>query len=322
MSWYRCTVNEAGPVSDGSETPDLVVYINLTDTKGSFINTWFYAANGIQDQLLDVGIAAINGHKDVEVAAAEPHPRNQPFTEISRIYGLRPQPPEAPTEFHEISLSPGVGHAGLAVLAVGWKDNSYNEDSFVVRYNGTRAGASPDSKGISVGANSVTASLGLIPEYTYNIHVAAVNSAGEIPSNAITVTVPPALPSPPETVTVSLERQEIIQGPIPWLGAFPSFGVVPPGRVHKINFPQSGSVDTFLALVKIGHSTEEFPDSNAFVTLTEGQSTTPAQMTAIFGVATPPYSTTNPINFVAVIGEPQSAPLPSFVDIQITIQPD
>ena len=168
----------------------------------------------------------------------------------------------------------------------------------------------------------MTASLSLIPEYTYNIHVAAVNSVGETASNAITVTVPPALPSPPETVTVSLERQVIIEGPIPWLGTFPSFGVVPPGRVHKIRFPQIGSVDTFLALVKIGHSTEEFPDPNAFVTLTEGQSTTAAQMTAIFGVATPPYSTTNPINFVAVIGEPLSAPLPSFVDIEITIQPD
>jgi hypothetical protein len=106
------------------------------------------------------------------------------------------------------------------------------------------------------------------------------------------------------------------------LGAFPSFGVKPPGRVLKIRFPQIGSVDTFLAFVKPGHSTEEFPDSNAFVVLTEGQSTTPAQMTAIFGVATPPYSTTNPINFVAVLGEPLAFPLPSWVNIEITIQPD
>jgi hypothetical protein len=322
MPWYKCLVNEVGPVSDSSETPDLVVYINLTDKGGGFFKTWFYAANGIQNQLLDVGIAAINGRKYVEVAATAPHPGNQPYTEISRIYGLPPQLPEAPTEFHQISLSPAVGNAGRAVLAVGWKDNSSYEDSFVVRYSGTRAGGSPDSGGKSVGANSVTASLSLIPEYTYNIHVAAVNSVGETASNAITVTVPPALPSPPETVTVSLERQVIIEGPIPWLGAFPSLGVVPPGRVHKILFPQSGSVDTFLAFAKIGHSTEEFPDSNAFVTLTEGQSTTAAQMTAIFGVATPPYSTPNPIYFVAVFGEPPSSPLPNFVDIEITIQPD
>ena len=92
-----------------------------------------------------------------------------------------------------------------------------------------------------------------------------------------------------------------MRAPFHGFGAFPSLGVVPPGRVHKIRFPQSGSVDTFLALAKIGRSTEEFPDPNAFVTLTEGQSTTAAQMTAIFGVATPPYSTPNPINFVAVV---------------------
>ena len=97
----------------------------------------------------------------------------------------------------------------------------------------------------------MTASLSLIPEYTYNIHVAAVNSVGETSSNAITVTVPPALASPPETVTVSFERQEIVEGPIPWLGAFPYFGVVPPGRVHQIHFPQIGVIDTFLAFVKL-----------------------------------------------------------------------
>ena len=149
MPWYRCTVNEVGPVSDASETPDLVVYINLTDKAGGFAKTWFYAANGIQNQLLDVAIAAINGRKDVEVAATAPHPGNQPYTEISRIYGLRPEPPEAPTEFHQISLSPGGWESGLAVLVVGWKDNSSNEDSFVVRYSGTRVGGSPNSAGKS-----------------------------------------------------------------------------------------------------------------------------------------------------------------------------
>ena len=86
MPWYICTVNEVGPVSDSSETPDLVVYINLTDTKGGFANTWFYAANGIQNQLLDVGIAAIGGRKNVEVGAIAPHPGNQPYTEINRFY--------------------------------------------------------------------------------------------------------------------------------------------------------------------------------------------------------------------------------------------
>jgi hypothetical protein len=65
----------------------LVVYINLTDIRGGFANTWFYAANGIQNQLLDVGIAAIGGRKNVEVGATAPHlPDNQPYTEINRFY--------------------------------------------------------------------------------------------------------------------------------------------------------------------------------------------------------------------------------------------
>jgi hypothetical protein len=193
MPWYTCTVNEVGPASDASETPDAVVYINLTDRAKGFANTWFYAATGIQKQLLDVGIAAINGRKDVEVAATAPHPGNHPYTEISRIYGLRPQPPKAPTGFHQISLSPGVGNADAALLKVGWTDNSNNEDSFVVRYSGTLAG-SPNSAGQDVvGANSVTASLSLVPEYTYNVYVAAVNSAGEAASNTITITVPPVV---------------------------------------------------------------------------------------------------------------------------------
>ena len=88
MPWYTCTVNEVGPASDATETPDLVVYINLTDKAGGFFKTWFYAANGIQNQVLDVAIAAINGSKNVEVAATAPHPGNSPFTDISRLYLL------------------------------------------------------------------------------------------------------------------------------------------------------------------------------------------------------------------------------------------
>ena len=190
MSWYACTVNEVGPASDASDTPGPVVYINLTDTAGSFANTWFYAANGIQKQLLDVGIAAINGRQDVEVGATSPLPGNNPYTEISRIYGLRPQPPKAPTDFHEVSLSPPAENSELAVLVVGWKDNSSNEDSFVVRYSGTRSGSLNTAGESAVSANSVTAILSLEAGYTYNIYVAAVNSAGEAASNTITVTMP------------------------------------------------------------------------------------------------------------------------------------
>jgi hypothetical protein len=188
MPWYRCTVNEVGPASDGSETSPPVIYINLTDAAGGFANTWFYAANGIQNQLLDVGIAAINGRKSVQVGAIAPNSGNRPYTEISRIYELRPQPPLAPTEFHLIGLSPS-GNPDFYVATVGWKDNSNNEDSFEVRI--------PPSTPVvlAVPPDRTSTSFNLGQGRTYELYVAAVNSAGEAVSNTITVTVPSATPA-------------------------------------------------------------------------------------------------------------------------------
>lgn len=113
-----------GPASDASDTPAPVIYINLTDTSGDFSDTWFYAANGIQQQLLDVGIAAITGGKDVEVDADGPLPGNQPFTEVSRIYGLRQPPPPQPA-----TLSMRVEHTPPTtfVLLIEGNDFGANE---------------------------------------------------------------------------------------------------------------------------------------------------------------------------------------------------
>jgi hypothetical protein len=96
VPWYACTVNAVGPASDATDTPAPVIYINLTDRSGAFADTWFFAANGIQQQLLDVGIAAITDGKDVAVGANGPLPGNNPYTEVSRIYGLRQPPPPQP----------------------------------------------------------------------------------------------------------------------------------------------------------------------------------------------------------------------------------
>lgn len=86
MPWYICTVNQVGPAIDGVETSSPVVYINLTDMGGSFADTWFYAGDGGQSQMLVIGVAAINGHKTVQVAAGEPNAAGSPYTEISRLY--------------------------------------------------------------------------------------------------------------------------------------------------------------------------------------------------------------------------------------------
>jgi hypothetical protein len=88
MPWYTCVVNEVGPASDATDTPPPVIYINLSDKAGSFSDTWFYAANGIQNQALEVAIAAISSNKAVSAGAVAPVAGNTTFTEITRFYLL------------------------------------------------------------------------------------------------------------------------------------------------------------------------------------------------------------------------------------------
>ncbi len=198
MPSYTCKVNEVGPASDGTETPAPVVYISLTDTAGAFANTWFYAANGIKQQLLDVGIAAIKNAQHVEVAATAPLPGKNPYTEVSRAYGLPPQPPKPPTDFHQISLTPPAGNSNSATLVVGWSedDSSYVGFGFQIQLEWD----TPVEQGRVVyvpGANSRTATLSLEAGLTYYLFVIAENIAGTSgESNTITVTIPspPRLP--------------------------------------------------------------------------------------------------------------------------------
>jgi hypothetical protein len=51
MPFFSCTVNEIGPAADGTETADPVIYINLTDKGGSFVNQWFHAAENSKAQM-------------------------------------------------------------------------------------------------------------------------------------------------------------------------------------------------------------------------------------------------------------------------------
>src|SRR5664279_1490432 len=89
MAWYTCSVNNVGPATDGTETSVPVVYINLTDTGNNppaFVGQWFYAAEGGQDQMLDVALAAMNGAKHVGVSAEPPNSAGSPYTRIKRLY--------------------------------------------------------------------------------------------------------------------------------------------------------------------------------------------------------------------------------------------
>jgi hypothetical protein len=82
----RCTVNEAGAAADGAEGPNPVIYINLTDTGGSFTNTWFYVSEPAKREVLSVALAAINGNRQVSATIETPRPGNNPYTNIYRLY--------------------------------------------------------------------------------------------------------------------------------------------------------------------------------------------------------------------------------------------
>jgi hypothetical protein len=84
--WLICKVNLAGPASDGTETPKPTVYINLTDTAGSFTGQWFYAANNCKSQMLAVALTAISLQTTVGCVLDPPNPNNTPFTLIERLY--------------------------------------------------------------------------------------------------------------------------------------------------------------------------------------------------------------------------------------------
>jgi hypothetical protein len=71
MAFYTCTVNEVGPANYGS-TSNPNVLLNLTDTGGAFANVWFFASDGTQAAMLEVGIAALLNNKHVEVGCDPP----------------------------------------------------------------------------------------------------------------------------------------------------------------------------------------------------------------------------------------------------------
>jgi hypothetical protein len=322
MSWYECIVNEVGPASDGSETSEPVIYINLTDeVTGAFNKTWFYAADGIQDQVLDVGIAAILSGRPVQVGTDPPNKGNQPFTEISRIYAYPPppRPPAAPTNFHQISLSAIPGNGSQEILEVGWTDNSDNEENFVVTATGTSPSGDPTP--YTFPANTETASIELFKGNTYTLYVVAWNGGGDsAQSNTIDVTVGSLNPVPVYlNLDFHLPDGPDGTGPVYYSGQYPPFGNVPAGHLQKIAIP-SISPATALRFVKAGHSPAEINDPNAVVVIAAGGQTNASQMMAIFGSNSPPFSTTSPLQIAAGIEQLEvTAQPPTFVQIDLTV---
>ena len=87
MPFLSCIVNEIGPAADGAETREPVIYMNLTDTGGSFANQWFHAAQQSKEEMLSVGLAAMSTNRRVEAAIDTP---NVPYSAVRRMYLMGP----------------------------------------------------------------------------------------------------------------------------------------------------------------------------------------------------------------------------------------
>jgi hypothetical protein len=156
---------------------------------------------------------------------------------------------------------------------------------------------------------------GLESGVEYTIFINAFNANGFSPTSKVVARTPVAT----KTVFVNLTPlggSSNVGAYVPYTATYPPFGSVPAGRVTQITVPSAGIVPR-VAFVKVGgYSTEMCGDPNAVVIVLAGQTTSPAQMTQIFEVPQPPFSSASPIGFVACV---DGGFLPNFIQIELTI---
>lgn len=84
---FTCNVNEVGPVVDGTETASPTIYLNLTDTGGSFDHTWFFAANNCKREMLATALAAISTQSQIRAVLDVPTGQDTiPHPQCYRMY--------------------------------------------------------------------------------------------------------------------------------------------------------------------------------------------------------------------------------------------
>jgi hypothetical protein len=86
MPWHLCSVNLTGPAAGSSETPDPVIFINLTDSGGAFTRYWFFAASVAKREMLATALAAISTGYRVSAFVDSPNANNTPYTQCHRLY--------------------------------------------------------------------------------------------------------------------------------------------------------------------------------------------------------------------------------------------
>ncbi|MDD5323450.1 MAG: FG-GAP-like repeat-containing protein [Methylococcales bacterium] len=211
-----------------------------------------------------------------------------------------PAPPAAPS-------NPRITAKTTTSLTVAWNDNSSNERKFFVYFgksdNGTQT--------YTVGANATSRvfnSLAADTQYCFSVQAESLFGISAETARACGSTSPEPVNNGPFTTSISMARQPIVQGFVPYLG---TFGPINTGaNISKINFPTQFPA---VLLVKPGHSTNECGNPAAVV-LVHGDMTAD-QKKAIWGSATPSISGLQTLYFV---GCTTSGQLPDLLPVNIT----
>lgn len=205
--------------------------------------------------------------------------------------------------------------ANTSPVVVKFGPPGFNSRSWEIAFQGTNGHLWViDDRSVLVDTN-VAMAPGTTPSETYRTFD-AVSTSSPHPS--------PSVPPQPHTVALEYDRQPQGLATFPnYLAKYPAFGSVPPFHLVSMRFPGSGPIDEVALLVKPGHSTEECGDTNAVIALTEGQTLTPAQITTLYQTPQPHFDTLHPLVSVACHGSLNgSSAIPSFFDLEITVQND
>ena len=119
-------------------------------------------------------------------------------------------------------------------------------------------------------------------------------------------------PPAPQSFSVAMSPQQIIQGWVPYLG---SFGRNTRGNLLSV---QNASQIGTLMFVKPGKTTNNCSDPNATVRVAPGAKMTLDQMKILYGAETPRL----PINFLACLSTPTTQAINTFMRLNITYKLD
>src|ERR1700733_16070753 len=61
LEWFDCRIESAGPGEDGT------IWVNMSDTAGTFSQVWFIALAAIRQQVLETALAALQSKPDCHV---------------------------------------------------------------------------------------------------------------------------------------------------------------------------------------------------------------------------------------------------------------